>query len=122
VNRQLNHAALNAGRWTSEKKRWKWDSEVAVVTGGCSGIGELTVRRLVGRGIKVAVLDIQQLPPSLQGCKPNFPMTPSTSVRNTDQVLNQTPTSSSSPATSPPHLLCTRRPRKSSKPSAPPPS
>ncbi|KAH7073658.1 hypothetical protein BKA63DRAFT_415911 [Paraphoma chrysanthemicola] len=67
VNRQLNNAALNAGRWTSEKKRWNWDREVAVITGGCSGIGELTVRRLVGRGIKVAVLDIQQLPTSLQG-------------------------------------------------------
>ncbi|KAF2033515.1 dehydrogenase/reductase SDR family member 8 precursor [Setomelanomma holmii] len=67
INKQLNNAALNAGRWTSEKKRWNWNNEVAVVTGGCSGIGELTVRRLVGRGIKVAVLDIQQLPTSLQG-------------------------------------------------------
>jgi all-trans-retinol dehydrogenase (NAD+) len=40
-----------------------------VVTGGCSGIGELVVKRLIGRGIKVAVLDIQELPASLQGCK-----------------------------------------------------
>jgi all-trans-retinol dehydrogenase (NAD+) len=36
------------------------------VTGGCSGIGELLVKKLVKKGVKVAVLDIQQLPPSLQ--------------------------------------------------------
>jgi all-trans-retinol dehydrogenase (NAD+) len=69
ANRQLNNVALNAGRWTSEKQRWNWNEEVAVVTGGCSGIGELIVKRLIGRGIKVAVLDIQELPASLQGCK-----------------------------------------------------
>lgn len=69
VNRQFNDVALNAGRWTSEKQRWNLSEEVAVVTGGCSGIGELIVKRLIGRGIKVAVLDIQSLPPGLQGCR-----------------------------------------------------
>lgn len=69
VNRQFNDVTLNAGRWTSEKQRWNLNEEVAVVTGGCSGIGELIVKRLIGRGIKVAVLDIQSLPPGLQGCK-----------------------------------------------------
>lgn len=69
VNRQFNDVALNAGRWTSEKQRWNWHEEVAVITGGCSGIGELIVKKLINRGIKVAVLDIQSLPPSLQGCK-----------------------------------------------------
>ncbi|KAH7412180.1 hypothetical protein DE146DRAFT_674521 [Phaeosphaeria sp. MPI-PUGE-AT-0046c] len=67
VNRQLNDVALNAGRWTSEKKRWKWEEEVAVVTGGSSGIGELIVKGLVGNGVKVAVLDVNDLPASLQG-------------------------------------------------------
>lgn len=69
INKQLNHVALNAGRWASERKRWDWGREVAVVTGGCSGIGELVVKRLVGRGVRVAVLDVRQLPESLQGCK-----------------------------------------------------
>jgi all-trans-retinol dehydrogenase (NAD+) len=69
VNRQMNDIALNGGRWGNDKKRWNWEEEVAVVTGGCSGIGELIVKRLIGRGIKVAVLDIQELPASLQGCK-----------------------------------------------------
>lgn len=67
VNKQLNQVALNAGRIRSEKARWNWRQEVAVVTGGCSGIGQLVVKRLVSKGIRVAILDIQQLPPSLQG-------------------------------------------------------
>lgn len=70
LNKQLNHIALNAGRIRSEKAKWNWSREVAVVTGGCSGIGELVVARLISKGIRVAVLDIQQLPLSLQGCKP----------------------------------------------------
>jgi len=39
---------------------------VAVVTGGCSGIGAVVVRGLMRNGVKVAVLDIQPLPKSLQ--------------------------------------------------------
>jgi all-trans-retinol dehydrogenase (NAD+) len=69
VNNKLNDVALNSGRWKDEKKRWNWNTEVAVVTGGCSGIGALVIKRLVNKGIKVAVLDIQELPASLQGCK-----------------------------------------------------
>lgn len=69
VNSQLNKIALNAWRLKSERKKWNWDEEIAVVTGGCSGIGELTVKGLVKKGLTVAVLDIQQLPPSLQGCR-----------------------------------------------------
>lgn len=69
VNRRLNSIALNAGRLSSEKSRWTWSREIAVVTGGCSGIGELVVKRLINKGIRVAILDIQQLPPRLQGCK-----------------------------------------------------
>lgn len=68
INQQFNKVALNAGRWTKEKKRWNLSQEIAVVTGGCSGIGELVVRGLSKKGVTVAVLDIQQLPPSLQGC------------------------------------------------------
>lgn len=69
ANKTLNHLALNRYRLRPESSRWNWDKEVAVVTGGCSGIGSMIVKRLISRGIKVAILDIQQLPPSLQGCK-----------------------------------------------------
>lgn len=67
INARLNSLALNSWRMKSEKANWQWDQEIAVVTGGCSGIGELVVKRLVRKGVKVAVLDIQSLPSSLQG-------------------------------------------------------
>jgi all-trans-retinol dehydrogenase (NAD+) len=69
ANRQLNEVALNGGKWGNDKKQWNWGEEVAVVTGGCSGIGELVVKRLIGRGIRVAVLDVKALPGGLEGCK-----------------------------------------------------
>jgi len=67
ANRTLNELALNSWRAKSEKSRWQWNKEVAVVTGGCSGLGELLVKKLIDKGVRVAVLDIQQLPPSLRG-------------------------------------------------------
>ncbi|KAF1979099.1 NAD(P)-binding protein [Bimuria novae-zelandiae CBS 107.79] len=67
INKTLNELALNGYRINNEKRRWKWNEEIAVVTGGCSGIGLLVVKRLVLKGVKVAILDIQQLPPALQG-------------------------------------------------------
>jgi all-trans-retinol dehydrogenase (NAD+) len=72
ANRKLNHLALNSWRVGSEKGRWSFNttgaSEVAVITGGCGGIGELVVKRLIQRGVRVAVLDVKELPASLQGC------------------------------------------------------
>lgn len=67
VNRTLNQLALNSWRAKSEKARWNWNEEIAVVTGGCSGMGALLVQKLADKGVKVAVLDIQQLPSSLEG-------------------------------------------------------
>lgn len=68
VNKALNHLALNNYRLKSSSAQWQWDKEVAVVTGGCSGIGSLIVKRLINKGVTVAILDVQQLPPDLQGC------------------------------------------------------
>ena len=39
-------------------KSWDWGKEVVVVTGGSSGIGELIVKSLAGRGVKVVALDV----------------------------------------------------------------
>lgn len=69
TNNALNKLAMNSWRVNNEKSRWNFNKEVAVVTGGCSGIGALVVKRLINKGVKVAVLDIQQLPAELQGCK-----------------------------------------------------
>lgn len=67
TNRTLNHLALNNYRLRSSAAQWRWDKEIAVVTGGCSGIGSLIVKRLTTKGVTVAILDIQQPPPDLQG-------------------------------------------------------
>ena len=76
VNQALNSWALNNWQWKT-KKQWVWNREVAVVTGGCSGIGLEVVRGLMRKGIKVAIFDIQPLPKSLENCRyllssPNF--------------------------------------------------
>ncbi|KAF2711015.1 dehydrogenase/reductase SDR family member 8 precursor [Pleomassaria siparia CBS 279.74] len=67
INKQLSNMSLNAWRLKSERNRWIWSQEIAVVTGGCGGIGELVVKRLVTKGVKVAVLDIHGLSGGLQG-------------------------------------------------------
>ncbi|KAJ6443737.1 dehydrogenase/reductase SDR family member 8 [Purpureocillium lavendulum] len=66
VNRALSSMAANAWRVTAAPG-WDWPKEVAVVTGGCSGIGYGIVERLVRRQVKVAILDIQDLPKAFQG-------------------------------------------------------
>lgn len=71
VNAGLNEVALNGGRWGVgvQGKAWNWNEEVAVVTGGCGGIGELIVKGLQRKGIKVAVVDVQDgLSEGLRGC------------------------------------------------------
>ncbi|KAJ3543588.1 hypothetical protein NM208_g2297 [Fusarium decemcellulare] len=45
---------------------WNWGEEVAVVTGGCNGIGKSTVLGLVQKGVRVAILDIAPLPQDLE--------------------------------------------------------
>lgn len=65
VNQWLNDLALNHWRLFADKKAWKWDKELAVVTGGSSGIGKVIVEGLEKAGVKVAVIDIQPLPKDL---------------------------------------------------------
>jgi all-trans-retinol dehydrogenase (NAD+) len=66
ANGSLNQWALDNWCARRERKKWEWEKEVAVVTGGCSGIGKLTVQGLVRSGITVAVIDIQPLPADIQ--------------------------------------------------------
>ena len=65
ANRALNRAALN--NWSfSARPGWQWSSEIALVTGGSSGIGKCLVLGLVDKGVRVVVvLDIIHLPPDL---------------------------------------------------------
>ncbi|KAF1848472.1 NAD(P)-binding protein [Cucurbitaria berberidis CBS 394.84] len=65
INSWLNDAVTN--NWTNDV--YVWSREVVVVTGGSDGIGKIVVRLLAEKGIKVAVLDVQELtyeaPPSV---------------------------------------------------------
>lgn len=65
LNHALNTVAANSWRVTAAKG-WDWPNEIAVVTGGSSGIGKLVVEKLVALGVRVAVLDIQEMPKALQ--------------------------------------------------------
>ena len=78
----LTERSLNNGEWSGDRSRWEWENEVAVVTGGCSGIGEEVVKGLAGRGVKVVVLDVAELPDRLKdgtwrGLTPCHPALPS---------------------------------------------
>jgi all-trans-retinol dehydrogenase (NAD+) len=66
VNRCLSAWALN--NWSlAPHKGWEWQTELAVVTGGCSGIGKSLTLGLVKKGVRVAVLDVADLPADMAG-------------------------------------------------------
>lgn len=69
VVRKTN-GALNAWATNNWQIRagqgWDWPSEVAVVTGGCSGIGKAIAEALAAHGIRVAVLDVQEAPENIK--------------------------------------------------------
>ncbi|KAI8938784.1 hypothetical protein NX059_004647 [Plenodomus lindquistii] len=56
VNSWLNDKVTNNFR----SDKYEWDKEVVVVTGGSDGIGKIIVALLAEKGIKVAVLDVQE--------------------------------------------------------------
>jgi all-trans-retinol dehydrogenase (NAD+) len=69
INSWLNAVALTNWQVRPAKDKWVWDSEIAVVTGGSSGIGAEIVKCLVRKGVQVAVLDIQPVPKDMDGRK-----------------------------------------------------
>jgi NADP-dependent 3-hydroxy acid dehydrogenase YdfG len=62
INEKLNSWALNNWQWKTKKDDWTWSWEIAVVTGGCSGIGKEIVKGLIEKDVNVAIFDIQPLP------------------------------------------------------------
>ena len=49
----LSEIAQNNFRLRSERHRYVWDREIAVVTGACSGFGALMAKGLASKGINV---------------------------------------------------------------------
>ena len=52
LNWTLNRWADRRWSFTVDKSGWDWKREVAVVTGGSSGIGAAIVKKLVSHGIR----------------------------------------------------------------------
>jgi all-trans-retinol dehydrogenase (NAD+) len=75
VNDILTAWAMNHWRLRKQGVPWDFDSrtkkEIAVVTGGCSGFGYLTVKGLAGK-MKVVILDVSDLPEDLKSCMSAF--------------------------------------------------
>jgi hypothetical protein len=70
VNNFLSELAQNHFRWKSEKHRYNWPKEVAVVTGAGSGFGRLISEGFASEGIRVMALDIyDSLPADMQSNK-----------------------------------------------------
>ena len=64
ANQMLNTMASNSWRF-GPAPGWDWPNEIAVVTGGSSGIGKGIVQRLSALGVRVVVLDVQKPPADL---------------------------------------------------------
>lgn len=93
VNNALNSWALN--NWNVKAdSRWKWDKEIAVVTGGCGGIGRELVAGLVRKGVRVAIFDIQALPDNMATDRNilylRTDITSETSIRESASVVRKT--------------------------------
>lgn len=70
VNRFLSELAQNNFRFRSEKHKYDWPREIAVVTGAASGFGRLISEGFAAKGIKVMALDIHDsLPLDMQANK-----------------------------------------------------
>lgn len=65
LNTALNAWAQNGWRATAHGG-WDWPNEIAVVTGGSQGIGRAIAEGLALRGVKVAILDVQEAPGDLR--------------------------------------------------------
>ena len=66
----LSEIAQNNFRIRSERYRYVWDREVAVVTGAASGFGALMAKSLAAKGINVMAVDIRdELPEDMRNTK-----------------------------------------------------
>ncbi|KAF2170035.1 hypothetical protein M409DRAFT_19648 [Zasmidium cellare ATCC 36951] len=63
----LSEFAQNNFRLQSEKHRYDWPKEIAVVTGGTGGFGSLMCKELAEKGVNIMCVDIRDdLPPDMK--------------------------------------------------------
>jgi all-trans-retinol dehydrogenase (NAD+) len=71
VNDILTAWAMNHWRVRKQGVPWNFDErtkkEIALITGGCSGFGQLVAQGLASK-MRVVVLDMQDLPEDLKSC------------------------------------------------------
>ncbi|KAL9105528.1 MAG: hypothetical protein Q9227_009325 [Pyrenula ochraceoflavens] len=88
------YAARNWRLPSTSRKSWNFPRELAVVTGGSSGIGLVTSRLLAARGLTVIILDVQEPPSSLLSDYRvhfyNCDITSSSAVTSTASTIKQT--------------------------------
>lgn len=93
LNKLLNIRASNNWRLRAHNG-WRWGEEIAVITGGCSGIGKVTVLGLVRKGVRVAILDVADLPPDLARLRTVYyfkcDITSPEAVRNAAKKIRET--------------------------------
>lgn len=65
VNSFLNNLALNNFR-RADTSKWNWSQEIAVITGGASGLGKGFAQELASKGVRVAILDVSPPPPEFK--------------------------------------------------------
>lgn len=83
VNGILNSLAHNNFR-LADPSAWNWPQEIAVVTGGCSGLGKGISEELAKKGVRVIALDISNPPKDLES-NPKITFM-KCDVTNSDQV------------------------------------
>lgn len=114
VSAWLDDAVTN--NWSNDT--YVWSQEVVVVTGGADGIGKIVVHLLAERGIKVAVLDVQEL--TYEGVYSSPPKSVRRQIANKSQPPHPSATSTAisprPPRSNPPPLRSA--PRSATPPSS----
>lgn len=63
----LNELAQNNFRWSSERHRYDWPREIAVITGAAGGFGSLVAKDLAAKGLTVIAVDVAEgMPKAMQ--------------------------------------------------------
>jgi len=72
LNDYFSEIAQNNFYFFSDKHRYNWPKEIAVITGGTGGFGSLMSKELAAKGVKIMVVDLRdELPDHMKG-NPKF--------------------------------------------------